>query len=203
VASAQVQRAVEEALDRGETHYSDRPGILPLRLAVADYLSRRFGFDANPNSDVIVTCGVTEARFIATQQIFKPGETVYAPVMSQRIAGAAIFRRLEVSARAASVDGLYLTSSSSEAAMRGQIDSVPESAFIIYEVDEEISVFHPAQLPNCEQRTVTIGNLGAESWRVGYLVTPVFSSGLRDFKQALTICTTSLSQFAVVAEMAE
>ncbi len=87
--------------------------------------------------------------------------------------------------------------------MRGQIASVPESAFIIYEVDDETGVFHPAQLPNCEQRTVTIGNLGAESWRAGYLVTPVFSSGLRDFKQALTICTTSLSQFAVMAEMTE
>lgn len=201
-ASASVQRAVEAALDRGETHYADRPGILPLRHAVAAYLARRFGIQSDPKTDIIVTCGATEARFIAVQQIFKSGEALYAPLMSDRLAGAAILRRMELVTESwAEIQGLYLTSSSPDAMLRSHIDAAPDSALIIYEVDEERNTFHPAQLTTCQQRTVTIGNLGAESWRVGFLATPVFSSGLRDFKQALTICTTSLSQYAVLAEM--
>jgi len=186
-----VRQAIEEALDRGETHYTDRPGILPLRRAVAASLKQRFGLDV---SDVIITCGVTEARFIAIQQVLQPGDTICAPAYAERILGASVLRRVQV--KQAAGNALYLTSSMGESSLR----DFP--GWILYEVDEEQSGLHPAQLAGREKRTFTLGSIGAPSLRVGYLAAPAsFSPGLRDFKQALTICTTNLSQWASLAGM--
>src|SRR5215212_11448231 len=71
--------AVHDALSRGETHYTDRPGILPLREKVASLLNRRFGlsFDAGR---ITLTCGVTEARFVTVQQLLPSGGLVAAPL---------------------------------------------------------------------------------------------------------------------------
>ena len=57
--------AVNEALSRGETHYTDRPGILPLREQVTKSFRKRFGLEADARSAAVITCGVVEARFVA------------------------------------------------------------------------------------------------------------------------------------------
>jgi aspartate/methionine/tyrosine aminotransferase len=199
--SAPVRAAINDALDRGETHYTDRPGVLRLREKIALTLNRRFQIAVDPKNDIIVTCGVTEARFVAIQQLLKPGEILAAPAASDRIFGAARLRRAqvvdEVSANSALI---YLTSSTPEAEIRKTLATVPPAALLLYEVDDMESRFHPAQVADFEDRTVTISGLGDESWRVGYLVSPSsFSGGLRDFKQALTICSTNLSQWAALA----
>jgi aspartate/methionine/tyrosine aminotransferase len=198
--SANILQAVESALDRGETHYTDRPGILALRQRIAGLLKSRFGLEIDARNNVIVTCGITEARFVASQQVLKPGDKLAAPVNSHRLSGAAILRRIQLVT--AGFQAIYLTSSTAETALRSHIAAAAPTALILYELDEHESHFHPAQLPGCENRTLTLGALGAESWRVGYLAAPsVFSSGLRDFKQSLTICTTNLSQWAMLAAM--
>jgi aspartate/methionine/tyrosine aminotransferase len=198
--SANVRDAIEEALDRGETHYTDRPGILPLRERIAELLKRRFALEISAKNDVIVTCGMTEARFLVTQQVLQPGDTIAAPEFDEPLYGATILRRLQMTEAPGDARALYLTSSIPESKLRGYIEAAPSAAFLIYEVDEQGSRFHPAQLPGCQHRIMTLGTLGADSWSVGYLASPgVFSSGLRGFKQALTICTTSLSQWAVLA----
>ncbi|GIV81121.1 MAG: hypothetical protein KatS3mg051_0475 [Anaerolineae bacterium] len=42
---AAVLEAACAALDAGKTHYTDRPGILPLREWVSAYLRERYGLD--------------------------------------------------------------------------------------------------------------------------------------------------------------
>ena len=64
--------------------------------------------------------------------------------------------------------------------------------------------FHPHSIAGFGERVVTIGEIGLEHGlvgaRLGYLAAPAGSSaGLRDFKQALTICSTNLSQWAALA----
>ncbi|MBN8637494.1 MAG: aminotransferase class I/II-fold pyridoxal phosphate-dependent enzyme [Anaerolineae bacterium] len=57
-----------DALEAGQTHYVDVPGIAPLRAALADYL--RTGFNATyAQSNVIVTAGMQESRFLTIQMI--------------------------------------------------------------------------------------------------------------------------------------
>ena len=78
--------AVLDALDRGETHYTDRPGILPMREKVAEILNRRFALGCGAG-DVVLTCGATEARFVSVQQLLKPGDKLAAPSCADRNRG--------------------------------------------------------------------------------------------------------------------
>jgi aspartate/methionine/tyrosine aminotransferase len=198
-----IRLAVEAALDRGETHYTDRPGILCLREKIAALLRERFGIETNAGNDLIVTCGVTEARFVAAQQLLRPGDTLAAPIGGDILFGVALLRRAELAdSITAQARLVYLRSSTPENILRSLLASAPETARILFEVEEPEGCFHPAQLHGFENRTVTIGALGAERWRIGYLASPGGpSADLRDFKQALTICSTNLSQWAVLAAM--
>ncbi len=57
-----------DALEAGQTHYVDVPGIAPLRAALADYLNSAFSA-AFAQSNVLVTAGMQEARFLTIQMI--------------------------------------------------------------------------------------------------------------------------------------
>lgn len=57
-----------EALDAGQTHYVDVPGIAALRAALATWLHTAFGA-AFAQNNVIVTAGIQESRFLTIQMI--------------------------------------------------------------------------------------------------------------------------------------
>ncbi len=201
-------RATLDALERGETHYTDRPGILPLREAVTRKLRERFGLDIDPKANTVITCGATEARFVAVQELLGPGDGLYAGAHSARLEGPLVIRGAGLTETLETARVLYLTSSLSEDAQRGLLEGLSGDALIVFELDDEASTFHPARLEAFADRTVTIGDLGVPdgllSWRVGFLAAPSASAaGLRDFKQALTICTTNLSQWAALAVVAQ
>jgi aspartate/methionine/tyrosine aminotransferase len=200
-APANVRLAVEAALDRGETHYTDRPGVLLLREKIAQALRERFGILTDARREVIVTCGVTEARFLAVQQLLQCGDVLTAPGAKELLFGAAVLRGAELTESIpADVRMVYLQSSTSEASLRSNLARTPASALVLFEVDERESGFHPGQIESFAHRTITIGGLGEESWRIGYLAWPGGASdSLRDFKQNLTICSTNLSQWASLA----
>ena len=199
-------QATLEALARGETHYTDRPGILPLREAVSAMLARRFDIETDPRANTVITCGVTEARFVAVQQLLGPGDALYAGAHAKRVAGPLTVRGSQLTEEVEKARALYLTSAMAKGAQRELLEKLPEDGLVIFEIEDEASAFHPAQLKSLSVRTVTIGDLGTArgllSWRIGFLAAPPSSAaGLRDFKQALTICTTNLSQWAALAVM--
>ena len=203
VASGAVCLGVLDALRRGETHYTDRPGLVALRVAVAAKLTRRFAIELDAEADLVITCGATEARFLAAQQLLRPGATLTAPAHGERVEGAALLRRAHlVTVTDANASVLYLASSMREADCRAAIAAAPATTSILYEIDESAGAFHPAHLAGCSERTTMVGGLGAEGWRIGYLASPrAESAGMRDFKLALTICSTSLSQWALLAAL--
>ncbi len=66
------------ALESGQTHYVDVPGIAPLRAALAETLTQSHGAAyAQPN--VIVTAGMQESRFLTLQMIGETVERVAVP----------------------------------------------------------------------------------------------------------------------------
>ncbi|MGN1360010.1 MAG: aminotransferase class I/II-fold pyridoxal phosphate-dependent enzyme [Kiritimatiellia bacterium] len=78
------------SLERGETHYTANRGLLELRRAIATYVRSNFGAEYNPDKEIIVTAGVSEAMDIALRAILDPGDEViyhepcfvsYAPVI--------------------------------------------------------------------------------------------------------------------------
>jgi aspartate/methionine/tyrosine aminotransferase len=196
--------AVNDALDREETHYTDRPGILALRERAAAYLNARFATAFSGKSELVITCGVTEARFVTVQQLCRSGDTMFSATGEGAIIGPAILRGVSLGSGPGDAVLLHVASSRSEETIRGLLAQTPASAFILFEVDESASSFHPASVEGFADRTVTIGGILEDSVlsgaRVGYLASPAKPApGLRDFKQALTICTTNLSQWAALA----
>jgi len=204
-----ARNASAEALDRGETHYTDRPGIKPLRDLLATKLSGRFGIAIDAGG-VVITCGVTEARFVAIQQLVSVGGRVIALDHPERIAGACIVRGAELVGPdhdGSGVEAIYLgADADAEVRARYLTLALAQQWAIIYEPGATAGpADHPAA-SGAAALCVTIGNLGhaegAEGWRTGYLAAPVEKAGpLRDFKQALTLCTTNLSQWGTLALM--
>jgi aspartate/methionine/tyrosine aminotransferase len=64
------------ALDRGETHYTDRTGIAPLRAAVAARFGTLDDIAYEPKGEILICGGGREALFVATQMLIEPGDEV-------------------------------------------------------------------------------------------------------------------------------
>jgi aspartate/methionine/tyrosine aminotransferase len=204
---AAVRTAADEALQRGETHYTDRPGILPLRQQVARRLARDFGAEVDAAKGVVITCGGTEARFVAVQQLLPEGGTLVALSHPERVAAACIVRDVALAGPAAAVAdearvALYLNGETPDDVADAWLERARDGGWpIVFEADA--GGRHPAAQGLAEQ-TVTIGSLGLDdgmaSWRLGFLAAPAAKAGpLRDFKQALTICSTNVSQWGALA----
>jgi aminotransferase len=64
------------ALERGATHYTSNFGYLDLRRALARYVAKTFGAEYNPDNEVLVTVGVSEALDLALRALLNPGDEV-------------------------------------------------------------------------------------------------------------------------------
>ena len=67
-----------QALEAGQTHYVDVPGIAPLREALAAYLVET-GVTGYGASELLVSAGIQEARFLALQMMAGLGGEVAVP----------------------------------------------------------------------------------------------------------------------------
>ena len=73
--------ASSEALEAGQTHYVDVPGIAPLRDAIADALNSSTGARYEPGN-IIVTAGVQESRFLTIQKIGENFGSIRIPAVA-------------------------------------------------------------------------------------------------------------------------
>ena len=71
-----VRESTVFALERGATHYTSNYGYLELRKALAKYVGRKFGADYNPEDEVLITVGVSEALDLALRALITPGDEV-------------------------------------------------------------------------------------------------------------------------------
>jgi aminotransferase len=72
----ELLEAAVDALRQGINQYTITWGAPRLRTAIADQYARRYGLNVNPETDVTVTCGVTEAVIAALLSVVNPGERV-------------------------------------------------------------------------------------------------------------------------------
>ena len=73
---ASVLEAAAEAMRAGANQYPPGRGILDLRLAIAGHYKRWHGFDLDPDSEVVVTSGATEAIAASILGLIDPGDEV-------------------------------------------------------------------------------------------------------------------------------
>jgi aminotransferase len=71
-----VRESTVFALERGVTHYTSNFGYLELRSALARYVRKVFGAEYDPQNEVLVTVGVSEALDLALRALLNPGDEV-------------------------------------------------------------------------------------------------------------------------------
>ena len=74
-----IREAAINAIDKGRTFYTGNKGLLELRSGICDYYRRRFDVSYNPEDNVIVTVGGSEAIDIVLRTIVQPGDEVILP----------------------------------------------------------------------------------------------------------------------------
>ncbi len=67
------------ALERGKTFYTSNAGLKDLRIEISNYLKRRFELNYNPDNEILVTVGGSEAIDIGLRAVINPGDEVIIP----------------------------------------------------------------------------------------------------------------------------
>ena len=75
----QIRRAGIRSLEQGETHYSSNSGMLELREELAKHLAKRYEVEYDPETEILITVGVSEALHISLMALVDPGDEVIVP----------------------------------------------------------------------------------------------------------------------------
>ncbi|HIU67201.1 MAG TPA: aminotransferase class I/II-fold pyridoxal phosphate-dependent enzyme [Candidatus Caccomorpha excrementavium] len=67
------------SLEKGRTFYTSNAGLKDLKIEIAHYLRRRCGLSYDPNHEMIVTVGGSEAIDIGLRAMLDPGDEVLIP----------------------------------------------------------------------------------------------------------------------------
>ncbi|HUW67183.1 MAG TPA: aminotransferase class I/II-fold pyridoxal phosphate-dependent enzyme [Candidatus Nanoarchaeia archaeon] len=71
-----IREACIYSLEKGFTSYTSNSGLIELREAISDSFHNDYGVDYNPEDQVLVTTGVSEAADLALRAIVNPGDEV-------------------------------------------------------------------------------------------------------------------------------
>lgn len=67
------------SLEQGFTSYTSNKGMMKLRLQIARFLKNRHEVTYNPDEEILITVGVSEALDLALRAILNPGDKVLIP----------------------------------------------------------------------------------------------------------------------------
>ena len=71
-----IREAAMTALEKGRTSYTDNRGTLALREEISRYVARHYGPEYNPEDEILVTVGVSEALDALLRATLNPGDKV-------------------------------------------------------------------------------------------------------------------------------
>ncbi|QGX46153.1 pyridoxal phosphate-dependent aminotransferase [Streptococcus equinus] len=74
-----VKEAAKAAIDANQSHYTGMAGLPALRKAAADFVKTKYNLSYNPDNEILVTIGATEALSATLTAILEPGDTVLLP----------------------------------------------------------------------------------------------------------------------------
>ena len=75
----QIRKAGINSLERGRTKYTSNKGYFKLLEEISKYLSRRYNVEYNPNDEILVTVGGSEAIDACIRAVVFPGDEVIIP----------------------------------------------------------------------------------------------------------------------------
>jgi aminotransferase len=71
-----IREAAIYALEKGKTHYTSNLGLIELRRAISRYVEKNFSVGYQPEDEILVTVGVSEALDLAFRALVNPGDKV-------------------------------------------------------------------------------------------------------------------------------
>lgn len=74
-----VKEAAKAAIDANQSHYTGMSGLPALRQAAADFVKEKYNLTYNPDNEILVTIGATEALSATLTAILEPGDTILLP----------------------------------------------------------------------------------------------------------------------------
>lgn len=74
-----AKQAAIDSIKDNDSHYSASAGTLALRKAIAHFMQDRYDLTYDPNSEIIVTIGATQAIYAALFALINPGDKVIVP----------------------------------------------------------------------------------------------------------------------------
>ena len=74
-----IREAAIYSIEHGHTHYTSNLGTLELRRELAVYLERLYGVAYDPDNEILITVGVSEALDLAVRATLNPDEEVISP----------------------------------------------------------------------------------------------------------------------------
>jgi aminotransferase len=78
ITPADIRAAGKRSIDQ-TTAYTSNSGLLELRVALAAHLNRLYGVDYDPESELLMSVGVSEAMMAAALATLDPGDEVLVP----------------------------------------------------------------------------------------------------------------------------
>lgn len=114
-----IRNAAINSLLDGETQYTPNRGLLPLRREISRYLEERFQTSYDPETDILVTVGASEAIDLALRALLTAGDEVLVPEPSYvSYSPSVIFAGgMPVGVRTTQEDGFRLTAENVRAAI--------------------------------------------------------------------------------------
>ena len=74
-----INEAVKKAVDDGQVHYTSNYGLLELRQEVARKLKGENGLGYAPETEIVITAGVSEALHLSMAALLNPGDEALIP----------------------------------------------------------------------------------------------------------------------------
>ncbi len=70
------------SIEKGYTSYTSNKGLYELRLQISKYLKQKHNLNYNPDDEILITTGVSEALDLALRSILNPKDKVLIPLPS-------------------------------------------------------------------------------------------------------------------------
>lgn len=68
--------AAIDSMEMGKTSYTSNMGLLPLRQEISKYIRNSIGVEYNPDSQILITVGVSEAMDLLMRALICPGDEI-------------------------------------------------------------------------------------------------------------------------------
>ena len=207
------------SLERGRTFYTSNSGLKDLRNEICNYLKRMYQVEYNPDTEVMVTVGGSEAIDIGLRAVLNPGDEVIIPQPILELQEKNEFRLTKEELLAAITPKTkvlilpFPNNPTGSVLRREDLEDIAEVCIekdILVMSDEIYSELtygakHVtiASLPGMRERTILINGFSKAyamtGWRLGYTCAPhIILEQMLKIHQFAIMCAPTTSQYAAV-----